>query len=84
MQSFERDVATPSLEVVRTIAEHDDVHPLDLDKPLNDAIDPDALDALIGHPDGNGDSSKVAVEFSYDGYRIRVDHDGSVSVIDTT
>lgn len=62
-----------STTIVRTVAEREAVAVADL-RPLYDAIDPDALDQLCEHGfDGT-------LSFSYEGYRVIVTGDGSVSI----
>lgn len=81
----------PSIEVIQQIAAADGVDPANLDPPLYEVIDPDALDALAQsissssgtHRTGVGDETEPAVrtiEFSYRGYLVRVDNTGSVDV----
>lgn len=64
-----------STRVVRAIAEREGVDPVRLDPPLNDAVDPDAFDALLADPATIG-----VVEFTYRGYGVRVDSGGDVRV----
>lgn len=76
----ESDTDTPpSMAVVEAIADHEGVDPIDLERPLFDVVDTDALDAFIGH-DGSPPASNAEVRFTYDGYRVRVSGDGSVDV----
>jgi hypothetical protein len=56
----------PSRGVYTAVAEARDCSPLDL-SPLADAVDPDALDALL-----TGDDPTDAVAFEYCGYEVRV------------
>lgn len=62
--------------VVRTVAEAEDVSPLDL-QPLATVIDPDALEALVRDGWGN-----VTIKFAYQGYQVCVDGDEQVTVSD--
>ena len=59
--------------ILATIAEQRGVEPSDLSVPLYEAVDPDALDALLS----NGG---VSVTFAYDGTLVSVDGDGEVAV----
>ncbi len=59
--------------VVAAVAEYKRVDVFDLDPPLYEAIDPDALDALFR--EGEGD-----VRFDHWGCTVTVDHDGVVTV----
>lgn len=64
--------------IVEAVARHAEMDTLDLDVPLYDVIDPDALDALFAH-----DSANVSVEFSYLGYLVSVDENSDVTVRNT-
>lgn len=58
---------TPSQAVVEAVANAIDQSPLEL-VPLADAIDPDALDAMLDTP--NGEPSAVTVTFEYCGLEV--------------
>ncbi|WP_323191885.1 HalOD1 output domain-containing protein [Halostella sp. PRR32] len=64
------------VEIAKRIASIEDVDPTDLEPPLYDAIDLDALDAFLrsSHPD------ETTVEFRYEQYSITVDSAGDVCV----
>ena len=65
-----------SVEIVQRIAASEGVDPQDLDVPLYDVIDPDALETLVaGARDGS-----FEVAFTYHGYDVVVDGEGTVSV----
>ena len=68
-----------SMRVLDAIAERKGVDPIDLDAPLNDVIDGDALDRLFSatHEDRDG---HVRVEFTYVGYDVVVAGDDDVAV----
>lgn len=73
----------PSERVVEKVAEQEGVSPTALSRPLNEVVDPEALDALFepqpdGRPRGDG-----RVEFEYYGYMVTVDVDGTVTVDET-
>lgn len=68
-----------SSDVVATVAEREGVQPAELDSPLYEAIDPDALDALVPGLAENG-----RVKFGYLGYEVLVTGDGDVVVRDGT
>ena len=68
----------PSLTVVETIAEREGVPAEELQPPLHDAVDADALDALVG----SASRERLTIEFTYCGYTVRVTGDGEVSVLD--
>lgn len=83
--SFHRSGGTQSLiddrevsvRILDAVAEREGTSPLEFDRLLSDAIDPDALDALL-----RGEYREVAVTFPYMGYRVRVESDGRVEVSD--
>lgn len=64
---------SPSLLVIRTVAVTKNQEPTDL-PPLNQVIDPDALDAIIASM-GDGE-----VSFSYAGYKVSVSSSLGVSI----
>lgn len=71
---------SPTIAVIEAIAEHEGVDPLDFEQPLNEVIDPDALDSIVGGSQTGRGPPGVAVRFSYNGYRVHVTSDGSVEV----
>lgn len=73
------DSHVPSHQVVEAIAEQEGVSPIELTPPLFQVIDPDALDAL-GQDNVDSRSSNVVIEFSYLGYDVRVQNNGTTSV----
>ena len=62
--------------VVETVAESEGVDPLELEVPLYEAVDPDALDALFRANDG----VEGVIEFTYYGYEVSVTSSGHVSL----
>lgn len=64
------------VEIAERIANREGVDPTDLEPPLNDIVDLEALDALLqsSHPDG------TTVRFSYGQYRIEVSNTGRTRV----
>lgn len=68
---------SPVHAVVNTIAAADDTDPADL-PPLNNVVDPDALDTLLTSPERR--SIDGSVTFTYCGYGITVRSNGTVSV----
>jgi hypothetical protein len=70
----------PSTAVIEAIAEHEGREPMDLEQPLYEVIDTDALDAIIGDGGAGSPLADVSVEFSYNGCRVHVSDDGSVEV----
>ncbi|WP_254538904.1 HalOD1 output domain-containing protein [Halomarina litorea] len=65
-----------STAIIERIAALEEVDPLQLEHPLNDAVDPDALDSLF---DGV-DTVPGHVVFEYCGYEVFADSQGRVSV----
>lgn len=59
--------------VLQTIADAEGVDPADLEAPLYEALDPDALDALFRTDVGS-------VTFGYHGYTVTVFADGTVDI----
>lgn len=70
----------PSTAVIEAIADHEGRDPMDLEQPLYEVIDPDALDALTGNGATGQAPAEIAVEFTYNGCRVSVSNDGSVEV----
>jgi len=86
--------------VIRAVADTRNEHPAEMDCCLYDAVDPDALDALLaaGSTDRSGIEdaesstisaempvlSGVSVSFSFGGVRVVVDATGRVFVSDRT
>ncbi|WP_254546255.1 HalOD1 output domain-containing protein [Halomarina pelagica] len=65
----------PSVALVERIAELEGADPLELDPPLHDVVDSDALDDLCA-----SSPADLAVSFEYRGYLVRVESDGTVDV----
>ncbi|WIV67371.1 HalOD1 output domain-containing protein [Natrialbaceae archaeon AArc-T1-2] len=70
---------SPSTKVVEAVADELDVEPIELETPLAEAIETDALDHLFKGP---GDS--VVISFSYYGYRVTVEEDGDVTLTENS
>ena len=68
-----------SVRIVREVAAHDGVDPMELSPPLFHAIDPAALDALFEPTESSG-SRTGRVTFTYDGKQVTVDGDGAVEI----
>lgn len=62
-----------SVAVCLSVAEAEGVDPVELDLPLSDVIDPDALDRLFLEESGQ-------VSFEYHDYEVTVSGDGSVTL----
>jgi len=70
MGSMERSLCQT---VVSEVAEYKGVEETELETPLFEAVDPDALERLFRETTG-------LVTFEYDGCSVTVDHRGTVSV----
>lgn len=68
--------STVTARIVSTIAELEGVDPVALDSPLYEAVDPDALEALVQ----DGSEASVTVGFDYAGYRVTVVSEDELSV----
>ncbi|MFB6080702.1 MAG: HalOD1 output domain-containing protein [Haloferacaceae archaeon] len=64
----------PSRTVIEAVANAENVDPRELDPPLYEVIDPEALDALFAAEDGTA----PRVVFRYCGYEVTVDRDDSI------
>ena len=64
------------MTVLAAVARQTGVDVADLEAPLYEAIDPDALDRLLRH------GADVTVTFEYNGHRVSIDGDGAVAVDD--
>lgn len=67
---------SPSESVIEIVAANEGVDPTELTVPLFEAIDPDALDTLVGSPS----QPPLQIEFTYYGYEVAIASDGSVHV----
>lgn len=68
-----------STRIVRSVATEKECEPENLDPPLYESVDPDALDALF-RADSDDCSEGVRVVFTYCGYEVAVSSDGVVDV----
>jgi len=64
--------------VVEEVAAREDVDPVELDVPLYEAVDPDALDGAVRSASDRG--SDLRIEFVYHGYDVVVESTGVVHV----
>lgn len=69
---------TVCANVVAEVAALEGVEPTELDRPLQDVVDVDALECLVASAEGDSDSTDLAVTFSYRGYEVTVDGTGRV------
>lgn len=68
-----------SKQVIEAIADRNNVDPLDLETPLCNAIDPDALNSLFEPAFGDGLRSGK-VQFEHSGYRVTVISDSETDI----
>ncbi|MFC6887970.1 HalOD1 output domain-containing protein [Halorubrum trueperi] len=66
-----------SMKVVEAVADELGIDSTEVETPLLEVIDPDALDALF-----RGQGRSGMVRFSYYGYRVVVQEDGQVVLTD--
>ena len=79
-RSASKDSPPPlSREILRAVADAENVSPVELTPPLYTAIDPDALDSLFV----NTDEPMGKLKFTYHGYEINVYNDGTVNLQST-
>lgn len=71
---------SPSESVIESVAAREGVDPMELDVPLYDAVDPDALDALVRTGNDEQNRPPIQVSFTYHGYDVTVSSDGLVQV----
>ncbi|WP_199243383.1 HalOD1 output domain-containing protein [Halopenitus persicus] len=67
--------STASQAVVEKVAQQEDVDSTELETPLYDVVDADALDKLVSSMSTDG-----IVSFHYSGYQLIVAGDGSVEL----
>ncbi|WP_224449123.1 HalOD1 output domain-containing protein [Haloprofundus salilacus] len=65
----------PSVGVVSAVAEVEGLPVLELQTPLYDVLDPDALDTLVA-----GGDRGISLAFEYLGHEVTVNSDGTVVV----
>ncbi|WP_440764755.1 HalOD1 output domain-containing protein [Natronorubrum sp. DTA7] len=70
----------PSHKVLTQVASSEGVSPTDLEPPLHDVVDPDALDRLVESCGCAASDRVVTIEFPYRGYMVRVDSTGAVDL----
>lgn len=66
-----------SQQVIEAVATKEGEHPVELEQPLYDAVDPDALDVLFSGP-----KQPETVRFTYLGYEVLIRGDGTIDVTD--
>lgn len=70
-------VVRPSTAVLEAVAAVEGCEPTDLETPLYECVDPEALDALVASP------LQGEVRFSYHGHELVVDGRGNVAVVES-
>lgn len=70
----------PSEAVVEKVASSEGIEPTQLEVPLYDSIDPDALNSLVEFSDSRPGTDPLRVEFTYCGYDVVVSADGTVDL----
>jgi hypothetical protein len=75
--AVDEHLQAPSSAALAAIAAKRGCDPTELETPLYDGVDPDALDALLGRDDANHD---VYVGFTLDGNGVQVHGDGTVYI----
>ena len=70
----------PSDRVVAAVAEREGTDPTELTQPLDEVIDPEALNHLFADRTSGGQRPGGRVIFWYYGYTVTVDDDGTVSL----
>lgn len=72
---------TPSGKVIETVAALKDTEPTELDQPLYEAIDPDALDSLFTPKRDRTARRGGEVQFMYCGCSVIVTPNGDVNAV---
>lgn len=74
------DADAVSEAIVTEIADAKGVSPLDVSPPLYEAIDPDALEAVVASMQSQPTEPAGRLEFAYSGYDVTVTEEGGVSI----
>ncbi|MFC6769890.1 HalOD1 output domain-containing protein [Natrinema soli] len=80
MSATELTRSKPSLRVLEAIADAEDVSPIALEPPLNDVVDPAALDRLFEPTDADDSVRGGHVSFRYRGYDVIISSGGAVKL----
>ena len=70
----------PSHKILTQVASSEGVSPTDLEPPLHDVIDPEALDRLVESSGRASGGRVVTIELPYREYTVRVDSTGAVDL----
>ena len=71
-----------SVAVVEAVAEREAIDPLELERPLHDVVDTDALERLFPVDGAGGPGSDGYVSFVYEGRLVRVSSDREVRIVE--
>ncbi|UHQ95170.1 HalOD1 output domain-containing protein [Haloterrigena alkaliphila] len=80
MTDTESTRSKPSLRVLEAIAGAEGVSPTALEPPLNDVVDPAALDRLFEPTATNASVRGGHVSFRYRGYDVTISSDGTIEL----
>jgi len=72
----------PTQAVIKAVAEAENLDPIDLNSPLYDAINPEALNSLFDSHAGKETQPNGKVIFEFHGYVVIVTSDGNVVLED--
>ncbi|MDG5761260.1 hypothetical protein QA600_18175 [Natronococcus sp. A-GB1] len=78
--STHSSLGSPSLRVVKAVANAEGVDPVELEPPLYDAVDPNAIDELFDPTTAPNAARNGRLHFRYRGYDVTVRSDGTVSL----
>jgi hypothetical protein len=73
----------PTEAVLRALSAVEGVEPTEIDPPLYETVDPDALDRLLGDPVVGDPGGVVVVRFCVSGYRVVIKNNGEVTIFET-
>jgi hypothetical protein len=79
-REFDTDGENPSVDVASVIAELEDREVTSL-SPMYDCVD-DMIDELFSNPPAA--EAQMQVEFTYEGYRVTINQDGSATFLKIT
>ena len=74
------EVGSVTSTVLDEVAKREGVDPLELSPPLSDAIDPDALEALLADSISGERREDIRVDFRYCGYNVAVEGNGEIDI----
>lgn len=77
---FDRETLDPSVAIVATVAAVTDTSPMEVEPPLTDILDPDAIDRMFQHRVTAENDDVDKVEFFIGGCRVSLYADDRVEV----